>query len=283
MKRIFLLLIITVLISTNIITAGQNTPAGAGEDANSKKPADANKPKPTAGAKKEDKKDGKKDENKPKTIPSDPSSLKHNMYREIKLNTDFTLKFVNKLKTDKLEDAASFINVTYKDKDKIKSVAAYARDKKITLFVLDNKLNMFFYYITYEYSDDIVNSFILRDPTDQKLWQVKFEYDDKKNITKNEIWKRETVSGELKLLFYNTYQYYAQGKMFVHTRYDNNKEMEEKTYYTPQGLKKRYERYKGNGKLQYYTVYFYQNGKEIRKEVYSASDVLLEIIAGKQS
>ncbi len=264
MKRIFTLLTILLIFSATILNAGQQPPEGDAQGNQPATPADQGQEK--------------KEDNAPKKIPADPSSLQRELYREIKLNTDYTLKFVNKLEQTKINEAASFVVVTYSAPEKIKSVAAYGRDKKLTLYVLDNTLNMFFYYVTYDIADGLVKSYILRDPSDQKLWQVKFEYDNGKNIVKNEIWKRETVTGELKLLFYNTYQYYNQGKMFLHSRYDKNKELEEKTYYTPEGAKKRYERYRGNGKLQYYIVYFYQNGKETKREVYSESDVLLEII-----
>jgi hypothetical protein len=142
---------------------------------------------------------------------------------------------------------------------------------------------MFFYYLTFEYSDDLVKLISLRDPSDQKLWELRFEYDDRKNITKGEIWRRETVSGELKLLFYNDYKYYSQGKMFLHSVYNEKKELEEKTYYTPEGVKKRFERYRdGGNRVQYYVLHFYQNNNEVRREVYSASDVLLEIVEVEQ-
>lgn len=218
-----------------------------------------------------------------RVIPSDPSSLKKEYYREIKLNTDLTVKLIGKINENQILDSSSFQVVTYKAPGKIQSIACYDRKKKLSLFVLDEPLNMFYYYITFEYQDVLVKSMTLRDQTDQKLWEIRFTYDDKKNIVKGEVWKRETVTGELKLLFFNEYQYYNQGKMFLHMIYNKLKELEEKTYYTPNGKKKRFERYRSGGKLlQYYIVFFYAGNNETKREVYSASNVLLQIIDMRQ-
>ena len=220
----------------------------------------------------------------PLRIPADPSSLKKELYREVKLETDFTLKLVNKINENQIGDGDSFIVATYNAKGRLKSIACYNKERKLSLYVLNEKLNMFFYYITFEYSDDLVKSYTLRDQSDQKFWQVKFDYDASKSIVKSEILRREITTGELKKLFHNQYKYYSGKKMFLHTLYDANSDVEEKTYYTNSGLKKRYERYVTGGKrLQYYIVHFYNGNKETKREVYSATDVLLEVISLNES
>jgi hypothetical protein len=215
----------------------------------------------------------------PLRIPSDPSSLKKELYREVKLNTNYTLKLVNKINDNQIGDGDSFVVATYNPNGKLKSIACYDKKRKLSMYVLDNRLNMFFYYITFEYSDDLIKSYTLRDQSDQKFWKVAFEYNQAKSVTKSEVSKREITTGELKKVFHNEYKYYPGGKMFLYAVYDANSEVEEKTYYTGGGLKKRYERYEAGGKrLQYYIVHFYNGNNERKREVYSATDVLLEVV-----
>lgn len=272
MKRIFYFLIIIILSNFTIYSAQQN-------DRQNRQTNQGQNAQAGQQGNQEQGQNNQQADTERRVIPSDPSSLKREYYRDLKLNTDMTVKLVGKLNENQILNSNSFLVVTYLAPKKIKSIAFYGKDKKLALYVLNKRLNMFFYYITFDYTDDLVNTMVLRDPSDQKFWKITFEYDNRKNITKSEIYRRETETGELKKVFVNKYKYYNQGKLFLHTRLNEEDRLEEKTYYTPGGKKKRYERYSVDGKkMQYYIVYFYQGNEEQRREVYSESDVLIEII-----
>lgn len=286
MKRIFFAIIFT-LTATGLLNSAQ---PGQPPAVTAPQPAAQNQPQPGTGAQpgQAPAQTGQPATQPERTvIPPDPSTMKREYFRSIDLNTDYTLKLVGKINENQILSSSSFLVATYQEQNKVKSVANYGNDKKLALYVVDKRINMFFYYLTYEFTDDLVKTVVFHDTNDQKLWEIRYEYDQRKNITKTEIWRREIETGEMKLLFYNEYQYYAQGKMFRHSIFNSRKELEERTYYTPEGVKKRFERYRDGGtQVQYYVIHFFQNNNEIRREVYSSSDVLLEIIdmnAGAQA
>jgi len=247
--------------------------------------------------------------NEPQNIPPDPNtSVPARFYREIKLNTDLTLELVKPLNQNEILNDRSFLVTNYQPDTgqqtqqpqtpqqgqtqppqqgqpqiqnqpnvKLQSIACYDKNKELSLYILDKPLNMYFYYITFEYKDDELKLITLRDITDQKLWEIRYFYSNTKKIVKSEVYKRETETGELFLVFFNQYRYYYNGKIFVHSLYNKRSELEERTYYMDNENKKRYERYMQGGKeLQYFIIYSYDGITDFR--VYSPTNVLLKVV-----